>query len=298
MMLIPASVNICIPTYNSEKTLKATLNSLVGQTYQDIKIHIVDNASTDRTLEVARSVGDSRITIHENTLHIPYCEGNWDRCFSYMVGEFGAIFHSDDVYLPTMIETQVKALRFNPDICAVFTGAYFINKTGRIISELELPPEYRNKKVEARDILISTLKHGCKLMCPSPLFRAGIFRGLAPFRYDRFRYSSDLDFWLRAAEISKIMVLDGSLMMYRISSEQESTAIHHRRTSEAGLFPLCDHYVSKYPDLPSEALDKYEMRRLEDKVVCIRNSVKKFGSRLPKYLWWGFMEKVFGEAHE
>ena len=289
-----ASVDICIPTYNSEKTLKTTLRSLLAQTHQNITIHVVDNLSKDKTLEIARSFGDTRVVVHENCIHIPYAEGNWNRCFSHMNGDFSAIFHADDVYLPNMIETQVKALEKNLDICAVFTGAYYINGQGGLQSELELPEEYRGKKVVAKDVVVSTLKHGCKLICSSPLFRTHIFRSLSPFRYDQFGYSSDLDFWIRAAEYSKIMVLDESLMAYRVSDGQASTGIHHLRTSEAGIFRLIDHYIPKYPNLPQDALDMYEMRRFEDKLFCIRNLVKKLGPRFPHYAWWGFTEKFLG----
>ncbi len=56
--------SIIIPTYNSAKTIKRCLDSIVAQTYKDYEVLVMDGVSKDGTLEIARSYSDSHIRIY------------------------------------------------------------------------------------------------------------------------------------------------------------------------------------------------------------------------------------------
>ena len=100
----PPLVCICVPCYNSEATIGATLESLVSQTYRNIKIVVVDNASTDRTCGIVGGfmARDERVELRANGENIG-AEGNFTRCLQEASGEYTAIFHADDVYLPEYV---------------------------------------------------------------------------------------------------------------------------------------------------------------------------------------------------
>ena len=83
-------VSICIPTYNSATTIGETLNSILSQTYQDLEILVVDNASEDNTVKVAQEFVDPRIRIYENETNLGG-EGNFNRCIALAKGEYIAI---------------------------------------------------------------------------------------------------------------------------------------------------------------------------------------------------------------
>ena len=70
-----------MPTYNGAAFIEETLRSIVNQSYQDFELLIVDDGSTDNTLEIVQSFSDPRIQLHRNPerLGIP---GNWNRCLS------------------------------------------------------------------------------------------------------------------------------------------------------------------------------------------------------------------------
>ena len=85
-------VSICIPVYNAEETIERTLSSVVGQTYRNIEIIVVDNLSTDRTLEIVREFKDARIRIVENPVHFGCGEDNWNTCFAHTSGKFIALY--------------------------------------------------------------------------------------------------------------------------------------------------------------------------------------------------------------
>jgi hypothetical protein len=176
----------------------------------------------------------------------------------------------------------------------VFANAQFIDENDKVIRPVYITPEYSsNKKLTVRDVIISTLNHGNTLVCSSPMFRKNIFVYiLSPFRYHPFKYSSDLDMWLRAAEYSRIVVIEEPFISYRISNHQGSAGIHKLRTAEEGIFYLMDSYLTRYTDIPQDALDKYELRRLNDKYICTINLIKKIGLRLPRMIVWGLLQKM------
>ena len=109
-------VSICIPVYNAEKTIGKTIASIVNQTYKNIEIIVVDNCSSDSTVKIVQTFNDPRISLILNDVHFPSAELNWNRCFQYMNGEFMAIFHADDVYLPDMILCQIETFMSFPSV--------------------------------------------------------------------------------------------------------------------------------------------------------------------------------------
>ena len=102
-------VCICIPTYNAEKTIAATLRSVLGQTYQHLNIQIVDNHSSDATVTIVESFSDERITLHHNSVNLGG-EGNFNRCIALARGKYTAIYHADDIYESEMVAAQVAFL--------------------------------------------------------------------------------------------------------------------------------------------------------------------------------------------
>lgn len=288
------SVCICIPAYNAEKTIEKTLNSLINQTYEHLTIHLVDNTSTDNTVNIAESIKDDRIIIDKNTKHLDKCEYNWNRCFSYMPDNgYSAIFHADDIYTPRMIEKQVYILNNHPDVGAVFTGVKFIDDNDNVIGHPPLPEPYtRNQELNSRYIISTTLRYGNQLATPSAMYRSNAYKLLAPFRYESFGYSSDLDMWLRTAQKWNLFVINEPLMNYRVSNNQGSNQIHRLRTSEEMFFRTMDYHIMGMEGLPQDALDIYELRRVEDKIRCIKNAVKKMGSRFPRVLYKGILTKI------
>ncbi|MGB3655712.1 MAG: glycosyltransferase, partial [Rivularia sp. (in: cyanobacteria)] len=57
------SISVIIPVFNGEKTVRETINSILNQTFQDIEVIIINDGSTDATLETINKISDSRIKI-------------------------------------------------------------------------------------------------------------------------------------------------------------------------------------------------------------------------------------------
>lgn len=271
-------VSICIPVYNSEKTIASTLQSILTQTYQNLEIIIAENASTDHTLAILETFSDSRMKIYKNNKTI-MGEKNFSRCIELATGDYIAIFHADDLYMPDMVQKQVNAFQENPSIGAVFTWANYINEVGGVIGEHKLPVEVKNKTIfDFSEILISILRNGNFLMCPSAMVRSEIYKELAPFKDDPFGSSADLDMWLRILEKHTIAILNENLMSYRISKTQGCRLYNYLRTKEADFFKVMDFHLSKKNDdlkIPKSALNRYELQRTVDNITRSVNLILK-----------------------
>ena len=271
-------VSICIPVYNSETTIRRTIESVIGQTYNNIEIIVVDNLSTDATLDRVREYKDSRIRIVENPVHFCCAEYNWNTCFAHTRGEFIALFHADDVYSPDIVRQQVDTFKKFPSVLGVFTQADVINEKDKIIDTFRLPPEITgNTPYTYRELLPAVLEYGAFLLCPSAMVRSSIYKKLAPFRYDQFGSASDLDMWLRVAKTGPVIIIDEKLLKYRISESQWSFTLKARTRAADGFKVLDFHTAEIGADsiLSSDTLGRYELRRMEDQIFCALNFLKK-----------------------
>jgi glycosyltransferase involved in cell wall biosynthesis len=269
-------VCICVPTFNVAGTVKETLDSIVAQTYQNMVIHISDNASTDGTVNVVKSVSDNRIQIHCNSENLGG-EGNFTRCIELAEGKYTAIFHADDLYNPEMVSRQVNFLESNPDICAAFTAAQTIDENGVLLSEIGAPPLYKKgetAKYDFKDLLKTILLRRNFLVCPSVMVRTEVYKNvIKEWGSTLFNSASDVDTWLRLASSAPIGVINEPLMQYRISQLQYSDRIR-KRTSKADFFLVMDHYLSR-PEiikiLSKEDFRHYGWLLRHENVACAFN---------------------------
>lgn len=213
-------VRICVPVYNSGPTLAATLDSILGQTYRRLSVLIVDNASTDNTLAIADAYAakDDRVRVIRNTVNSGP-EGNFTRCLQLAGGDYTAIFHSDDIYTPSMVAEQVGFLEARPQAGAVFTMAEIIDTRGRTGRIFELPPELVREGsplYNFQEIFRVMLKHGNFLFCPSAMARTAVYRDhIKVWDESGYKSSADLDVWLRILKSFPIGILPAPLLRYR-----------------------------------------------------------------------------------
>lgn len=239
-------VCICIPTYNSERTIRETLLSITGQTYRNLIVHVVDNASTDGTVAVVEGVRDDRVTIHKHGVNVG-AEGNFNRCIKLARGKYTAIYHADDIYEPHMVEKQVSFLESYPVAGGVFTDASLIDETGKVIGEIRQPQSValENPLHDFQTMFRALLKNSNFLICPSFMAHTDVYQQeIKAWRGELFGSSADLDVWLRVLQRHPCGILSERLMKYRISSRQFSATVR-LDTKRADFFRVIDHYLQQ-----------------------------------------------------
>jgi glycosyltransferase involved in cell wall biosynthesis len=265
-------VCICIPTYNAEKTIAGTIRSVLGQTYSNLTIQVVDNHSTDGTVAVVEGLADDRITLHRNPVNVGG-EGNFNRCIALAKGKYTAIYHADDIYEPEMVATQVAYLEQHPQASAVFTEALLIDEFDQLIGEIRQPRVLAavGPLHHFPGMFKAILKHSNFLICPSVMALTSVYQDeIKSWRGELFGSSADLDVWLRMLQRGPIGILPQATMRYRISRSQWSANVRVD-TGRSAFFRVVDHYLAQ-PDVRSllTADDLLNYQRLERRDQVMR----------------------------
>lgn len=112
-------VSICIPTYNGARWLEETIRSALLQTYEPLEILIVDDASTDRTLDIVFSFDDPRIRVKANERNLGLAL-NRNRCLRLAKGSLVKFLFQDDLLYPTCVEKMARLFKKHEKIGMVF----------------------------------------------------------------------------------------------------------------------------------------------------------------------------------
>jgi len=219
-------VSICIPTYNSARYIKSTIQSVLNQTYSTLEIIICDDNSSDNTLEIVKSLNDSRITIHVS----PQNHGitaNWNASVEKCSGMYVKLLCADDILKPDCIEKQIAVFHADilKSISLVVCSSTVIDYKDTVLFNRKriLPSGLQNsKKAISKSIFFGTNIIGEPMV---GLFRRSdfgvecVFDGLNP-------YLIDLDFWVKLLQKGPLYFIPEHLASFRISSESISSSLN------------------------------------------------------------------------
>ena len=132
-------VSVIIPAYNQADFLGAAIQSVLAQTYPNFEIVVVDDASTDLSIEVVKQFDDPRIKLlmHEENRGLPASRNTGMRA---SLGEFIAFLDADDIFHPEKLESHVAFLDNNPDVGVSYNNRFNLNYSANTIRNLWHPP--------------------------------------------------------------------------------------------------------------------------------------------------------------
>jgi glycosyltransferase involved in cell wall biosynthesis len=217
-----------MPVYNGERFLGEAIESILRQTTGDLELLIVDDGSTDRSVEIARAYDDPRIRLVRN----PGNQGivaSLNRGLDLVqaqdrdAGRYVARMDADDVSLPDRLEKQVRFMDDHLDVGVCGGGVVGIDALGH--AELAA----RSTPITHEDIVCGQI-FGAGLAHPTVMLRADLVRrGL---RYDAsYRYAQDYDLWTRCARVTKLAAIPQAVLRYR--AHLSSVSHGHQKEQEA-----------------------------------------------------------------
>jgi glycosyltransferase involved in cell wall biosynthesis len=231
------SVSVLIPAYNREQYLEETVRSVMKQTFSNIEIIIIDDASTDGTGAIAERLAheDTRIRViqhNENKFRSGALNTGLDTARSTYI----CFLDSDDCYLPNKLERQVAFLEAHPGIDAVygdFETKYQHNQPKFVEAITSTERAHNELLARAHDKTTVPLAGGFIPSC-SPLIRSSVFTSI---RFDTtLRNSEDLDMWFQILGAGfRMERLPGSTYIYRLHRNQKSNDLERMRIARTAI---------------------------------------------------------------
>lgn len=311
-------VTIGIPVYNGARFLTECLDSVMNQTYPFLEILIVDDGSTDESLEIVkkyqRKFESIRLVQNEDNLGLV---GNWNKCLSLAKGHWIKLHFQDDLMKPETVERMVQ-MSIDNNLSLVLTDREFFYEDGlknHFVGLKRLSDFFDKPTIIELDIFTEILiNYGIRdnfigepiigLMKKNLLVKHGIYD-------DQFKQIVDFEYWLRIALNERIGYIPDRLHQFRIHhSSQGSKNIRHRggRFSIPDLDKMNlthklmtdDSFENFRKKAPENYLDKLIKNHITEKAVRIGSGFikKEMEPHLAAYIYRSRKAKIRAEINE
>jgi glycosyltransferase involved in cell wall biosynthesis len=211
-------------SYNHERFVGQTIESVLSQSFSDFEFVIVDDGSSDGTAEVIRSYTDSRINFQALAENVGACQAT-NYCISRTSGDYIALINSDDTFLPGKLARQVEELDNDIALGALFGLAEFVDERGEPKAPETNP--FANVFTAAPADRFQWLRHfflfGNAICHPTLMIRRRIYADVGLYNV-LLRQLPDLDMWIRICAHHPIRVLDQPLVAFRVLDGQRNTS--------------------------------------------------------------------------
>lgn len=201
-------VSVVMAVCNGESWFHQALESIAGQTFSDYECIIIDDGSTDGTLQIALSFADDRVRVIENGSNLGLA-ASLNRGLRLARGRYIVRMDVDDVCIPTRFERQVVFMEANPLIAAAGCWVETISACNDI---WKYPLDHEFIRCE--------LLFGSSLAHPGMILRRDLFLEANLWYDESFRFAQDYDLWERASKQLRFANQPEILLQYRIHDNQ------------------------------------------------------------------------------
>ena len=211
------AVSVLMSVHNGERYMQQSIRSILRQTFDDFEFVVVNDGSTDGSLEMLQRFvnEDARIRVldQENT-GLPTALNNG---IAKCRGKYLARIDHDDFSMPDRLERQAAFLDEHPDVVAVGCWARMIDSDGRYLTTLKPPSD--NQTIQRQALAGHTT-----MFHPAMMIRGDAVRKVGGYD-ERFTCTQDLDLLLRLGEVGELANMEAALIAYRLhaggASEQK-----------------------------------------------------------------------------
>lgn len=198
-------ISVILPVYNAQTFILESVNSILAQSYRDFELILVDDASSDKTLEMLSSISDSRIRLIQNKVNVGLV-GSINRGLDIAGGELIARMDHDDIALPHRFEKQVSFLNQHSSIDVLGSGYQLIDCAGKL-GVRYVPPILHEE-------ISWALSFMCPIAHPTVMVRRNVLLTGNGYR-ESHSFAEDYDLWERISMNVKFANLSESLLLLR-----------------------------------------------------------------------------------
>jgi glycosyltransferase involved in cell wall biosynthesis len=205
-------VSICIPVRNGAKFIDQAVTSILGQSYQDFEVVIIDNCSIDNTVKIINEIIDrtNKIKFYKNDHNIGLIE-NFNACLKRASGKYIKFLCADDILLPNCLEEMVSAIEANDSASLVTGGRLLVNEKGEVLAFKNYSKS--DSLIPGKNVINRCLFGANYIGEPSAtMFRRGVLND--GFNIN-FPHLVDLEMWFRILEKGDLICISKPLCAIR-----------------------------------------------------------------------------------
>lgn len=203
-------VSVLMASHNGEKFIRQSLDSIINQTFSDFELIVINDASSDNTLDILKEYADkdSRIRFYSNEKNRGLTV-SLNTALKYVSPDSRLIcrMDDDDICMPNRLEMQTKYFRQHKEADIVGSNAFIIDDENRIIGERTTPANHEE--------ITATLPRYNPMIHSSIMIKCNVLKNAGGYN-EEFRTSQDYELWFRlAAAGARFANIPENLLKYR-----------------------------------------------------------------------------------
>jgi glycosyltransferase involved in cell wall biosynthesis len=247
-----AKVDIVVPCYNYARFLEGCVRSVLNQSVKDVRILIIDDASSDETLLVARKLAraDPRVTVAGHTKNVGHID-TYNEGIAWASAEYFLLLSADDLLVPGALERAIEVMDANPDVVLTY---------GRVVQWHDhLPiPDIKAKRTytwERHDMLKQLCVTTVPIATCTAIARTKAQKAIGGYKAS-LPHSGDMEMWLRFAANGSVARINAVQGIYRkhfaaMSNEYYADRIHDFFQTKMAFDSFFDEYENGLSNLRS-----------------------------------------------
>ena len=216
-------ISVIMPVYNSQKYIGKAIKSILSQTFKDFELLIVDDGSSDDSVDIVNKFNDSRIKIFQKE-HSGLVE-TLNYGIYQSACEWVAIMHSDDISVNRRLEHQYNYIKGKKNVI-VGASYYVIDENDKVLFRITLPEQ--NKEIKEKLLIQNVILHS------SVMFNANHVKNHGA--YNPIINTEDYDLWLRMFKDSEFYNYPTPLIYYRKHNDSLSSSIENKKYTDSQCY--------------------------------------------------------------
>jgi glycosyltransferase involved in cell wall biosynthesis len=212
-------ITVLMPVYNAERFLREAIESILSQSYRNFEFLVIDDGSTDHSVEIVKSYSDPRIRFIQNEQNLGV-SATLNKGIDLAKTDLIARMDADDISYPKRLQKQYEYMLVHPDCALLSTWCRVVTEDRQFI-RLE---HYRTK------FYYYNLTFECVIYHPTIMFRKSMIEAVGKYSMP---YSEDFDLFWRTSTYYKISNLMEPLLDYRRSPTSLNSVLRKREYDSA-----------------------------------------------------------------
>jgi len=249
-------ISVITSVYNNESYLAESIQSILDQTLTDFEFIIINDASTDKSLNIIKSFPDPRIKVINNSKNLGLTK-SLNLGLHQATGQYIARLDADDIAFPNRFKTQYNFMESNSDITLCGSNAELINETGTVIGS--------KKKT------IDSLAIKFKIIFTNPFTHSSLFfrRDIVDKYNEEFIHSQDYELTSRLIKKHNLTNIPEVLIKHRLSDQSITGQPNSRRLQLTNALKISTANANQYLSLTSSQV-KSIINTLNGSIISLK----------------------------